>query len=237
MTNPRDDGEADDIAKQEAESVADAKRRLAKRSGTNTQDDGEAVALIGRLRARTITSLPRDWYKGRKCPEMGCLASAERPKCVFELGGACPRLDPDAYDKSPYVETPDQDCVAAADLIATISRQLAEARAERDRIIEDRARFPDRPDDIGRMIQAHIGNLKAGKEAADEHARNAFAKLQVVRADLAEAHGVIAALVADIEDYERVNNLAPSPGKRDCWQSVTHAKDVLAQSAALRTEK
>jgi hypothetical protein len=37
----------------------------------------------------------------------------------------------------------------------------------------------------------------------------------------------LAALVADVEDYERVNNLAPNPGKRDCWQSVTQAKAVL----------
>lgn len=35
-------------------------------------------------------------------------------------------------------------------------------------------------------------------------------------------------LIADIEDYERVNNLAPSPGKKDCWQSVTNAKAALA---------
>lgn len=33
------------ICPEEAESVADAKRRLAKRSGTNTRDDGEAVAF------------------------------------------------------------------------------------------------------------------------------------------------------------------------------------------------
>lgn len=36
-------------------------------------------------------------------------------------------------------------------------------------------------------------------------------------------------LIADIEDYERVNNLAPSPGKKDCWQSVTNAKAALSR--------
>ena len=35
-------------------------------------------------------------------------------------------------------------------------------------------------------------------------------------------------IIADIEDYERVNNLAPSPGNKDCWQSVTNAKAALA---------
>lgn len=39
----------------------------------------------------------------------------------------------------------------------------------------------------------------------------------------------LSALIADIEDYERVNKLSPSPGKADCWQSVTHAKAVLAR--------
>lgn len=45
-------------------------------------------------------------------------------------------------------------------------------------------------------------------------------KLEALRAALA-------ALVADIEDYERVNNLAPSPGQQSCWQSVTRAKALL----------
>lgn len=50
-----------------------------------------------------------------------------------------------------------------------------------------------------------------------------------------EALGIIEELVAalksivsDIEEYERINNLAPSPGKQDCWQSVTHAKALIA---------
>lgn len=37
-------------------------------------------------------------------------------------------------------------------------------------------------------------------------------------------------LVADILDYERVNNLAPSPGKQDCWQSVTAARAAIAKA-------
>lgn len=38
------------------------------------------------------------------------------------------------------------------------------------------------------------------------------------------------ALVSDILEYERVNNLAPNPGKQDCWQSVTHAKAAIAKA-------
>jgi len=55
---------------------------------------------------------------------------------------------------------------------------LSAVTAERDRLlsenarlIEDRARFPDRPDDIGHMIGSHIGNLKAGKVQAEKYAR------------------------------------------------------------------
>jgi hypothetical protein len=45
--------------------------------------------------------------------------------------------------------------------------------------------------------------------------------------EIERLRAALAALVADVEDYERVNNLAPNPGKRDCWQSVTQAKAVL----------
>ena len=38
-------------------------------------------------------------------------------------------------------------------------------------------------------------------------------------------------LVADVDDYERVNNLAPNPGRLHCWESMRVAKDVLGQSA------
>jgi hypothetical protein len=45
--------------------------------------------------------------------------------------------------------------------------------------------------------------------------------------EIERLRAALAALVADVEEYERINNLAPSPGKPDCWQSITHAKNVL----------
>jgi len=36
-------------------------------------------------------------------------------------------------------------------------------------------------------------------------------------------------VVADVNEYERVNNLAPNHGRTECWDSVAHAKAVLAQ--------
>ncbi|AUZ95472.1 hypothetical protein PP899_gp44 [Agrobacterium phage Atu_ph08] len=46
-----------------------------------------------------------------------------------------------------------------------------ELRAQLAIVLEDRARFPDKPDTIGTMINAHYGNLKAKAETAEEHCR------------------------------------------------------------------
>jgi hypothetical protein len=51
--------------------------------------------------------------------------------------------------------------------------------------------------------------------------------IERLRVDNAQLREALAALIADIEEYERINNLAPNPGKPDCWQSVTRAKAVL----------
>ena len=76
--------------------------------------------LIRRLRARIFKRLPRDWQKGLKCPECG--VGADRPKCAFEMGGSCPRHDPNNYEPSPYVSEPDKDCIEAADALASETR-------------------------------------------------------------------------------------------------------------------
>jgi hypothetical protein len=47
---------------------------------------------------------------------------------------------------------------------------------------------------------------------------------------IAQLEAALLSVVGDIEEYERVNNLSPSPGKPDCWQSVTNAKAVLRNS-------
>lgn len=43
-------------------------------------------------------------------------------------------------------------------------------------------------------------------------------------------------VVAQIEDYERVNNLAPNPGRKHCWYSVAHAHAVIAQAEGAVTQ-
>ena len=61
--------------------------------------------------------------------------------------------------------------------------------------------------------------------------RKANARL-IVRAVNCHADLVAAleALVADVLEYERINNLAPNPGRRDCWDSVTAARAALAKA-------
>jgi hypothetical protein len=38
----------------------------------------------------------------------------------------------------------------------------------------------------------------------------------------------LAALVDNVNDYERINNLSPNPGRTECWDTVAHAKRILA---------
>lgn len=84
--------------------------------------------------------------------------------------------------------------------IASLQQQLTDCQAslraveaERVTLIEDRARFPGKPDDIGRMIEAHIGNLKAAKKSSDDFANQwhsrmmaAEARVKLVRAETIE---------------------------------------------------
>jgi hypothetical protein len=53
-------------------------------------------------------------------------------------------------------------------LMLQAADELDRLRAENARLIEDRARFPDRPDDIGRMVGSYINNLKAAAKTHEE---------------------------------------------------------------------
>jgi hypothetical protein len=50
-----------------------------------------------------------------------------------------------------------------------------------------------------------------------------LAKIEQLRAALRD-------VVADIHEYERVNNLAPNPPRMECWDSVARARRALALS-------
>jgi len=94
--------------------------------------EGPHDALIERLKAKTKRGLPADWQKERLCPE--CDAAADRPKCMWEMGGNCPRHDPDNYKPSPYVVTVDPLCTEAATALASLQAELAEKEREIERL-------------------------------------------------------------------------------------------------------
>lgn len=53
--------------------------------------------------------------------------------------------------------------------------------------------------------------------------------LEAKNARIAELEAALKLVLDDIADYERVNNLSPNPGKRDCWQSVSAARAALGE--------
>lgn len=46
--------------------------------------------------------------------------------------------------------------------------------------------------------------------------------------DLERLQKALAAVVHDVNEYERINRLAPTPGHVECWDSIARAKAVLA---------
>lgn len=50
-----------------------------------------------------------------------------------------------------------------------------------------------------------------------------------VEAENAKLRATLKTVVDQIEDYERINNLAPNPGRKHCWDSVAQAHAILAE--------
>jgi len=63
-----------------------------------------------------------------------------------------------------------------------------------ERLIEDRARFPDRPDDIGAMIGAHFSNLRALADTNEEAWRRTQLRSDV---EVARLRGALEQIVRD----------------------------------------
>ena len=62
---------------------------------------------------------------------------------------------------------------------------------------------------------------------ATEDAAWVGAKVAEQRAEIERLREALQAVVDDVLEYERINKLSPSPGKPDCWQSITNAKAAL----------
>lgn len=71
---------------------------------------------------------------------------------------------------------------------------MEEAANALERVIEDRARFPDRPDDIGAMIGAHFNNLRAIANTNEEAWRRTQLRSDV---EVARLRAALAQIVSD----------------------------------------
>ena len=71
---------------------------------------------------------------------------------------------------------------------------MEEAANALERVIEDRARFPDRPDDIGAMIGAHFNNLRAKADMNEEAWRRTQLRSDV---EVARLRAALAQIVSD----------------------------------------
>jgi predicted nuclease with TOPRIM domain len=57
--------------------------------------------------------------------------------------------------------------------------RIAELEGQNRRLIEDRARFPDRPDWVGEMIGAHFKNMENRIQSAEGYTRQYEARLRM----------------------------------------------------------
>lgn len=74
------------------------------------------------------------------------------------------------------------------------ARLMDEAADAIEAMVEERARFPDRPDWVGDMIGAHIGNLKAAAEGYEKAWRRTQLHADV---EIARLRAALAQIVSD----------------------------------------
>ncbi|AVD86244.1 hypothetical protein [Pseudomonas sp. SWI44] len=82
-----------------------------------------------------------------------------------------------------------QPVIGLGSMIDTV--EVERLRAENIRLIEDRARFPDRPDDIGIMIGSHIGSLKNQVKSSEGYARKWRWELEAAKRKLSEREALL----------------------------------------------
>jgi len=113
-----------------------------------------------------------------------------------------------------YVEDLDFDLLAERDkvIVSVWSRPTNQSRRCVLRVDEWDASH-DRDALWDSKIEALLGDMRV---PLHEHQRRIIGLEKVLRA-----------LVAEVEDYERVNNLHPNPGRSECWGSVAAAKAIL----------
>ena len=78
-------------------------------------------------------------------------------------------------------------------------------------------------DDLKREIAA----LKAERDQLGSYNSHLIADREMLFAENTKLRAALEDVLADIADYERVNNLSPSPGRKYCWDSVARARRAL----------
>ncbi len=82
---------------------------------------------------------------------------------------------------------------------------------------------------LGHDDKAYAFVLYSDKTHADHLASYADARLIAAAPELLAS---LQAVVMQINDYERVNKLAPNPGRTECWDCVAGAKEIIAKATA-----
>lgn len=125
-------------------------------------------------------------------------------------------------------------CVREDDFDALEAESQA-LREEVARLLEDRARFPDKPDDIGRMIGAHIEDLK---HVADESRRmclKAMRERDVVEQDL---EALRAGVVVVVPERKLLNAGVPGLNRNSGWNAcldeLARLNDMTVSEGLLR---
>jgi hypothetical protein len=82
--------------------------------------------------------------------------------------------------------------------------------------------------DVVAEKDAEIARLKEIKTPASAALVNITkAMLDEADAEIERLRAALERVLSDIAEYERINNLAPNPGREYCWDSVALARKAL----------
>ncbi|MCY1389107.1 hypothetical protein D9M71_38970 [compost metagenome] len=121
---------------------------------------------------------------------------------------------------------------------ARVTELEAENKALREQnvtLIEDRARFPDRPDVIGSMIGSHIGNLKEAAKQAQKYAEQYRWKLETAERKL-RSRVVVVPDQKSIEplDFNRTTQDVIAEGWNACLDELARLNGKTVSMADIR---
>jgi hypothetical protein len=113
-----------------------------------------------------------------------------------------------------------------ATVIDTWRRTAEQLEAERDKLLER----PAANAHYDEKILAENLKMRTERDRLITARMEALAREAELRTECNKLCAALEGVLADIADYERVNNLAPSPGRKYCWQSVEIARRALEET-------